>query len=328
MSEKRYIKNNSIRKHYIMKKITFIKRINYTKSDMTYESIDNIVKVMKTGDLELYDNKYGSYTLKQAIEYIRSLKSHNDMQQWKARLLPAIAYNGTFNEISQNGLINYSDITAMDFDNFKDQNQMNHILQRLKKTPCVYSAFITPSGQGLKALILHDNTEPSKHADLYGQLLAKFNVANRDVSCKDMARRNYMSYDPDLWINPNPVPYHYVPSQNSVQKIYPNTSIPANQPVSGKSIINIIDSALKKKHHEYWIEGNRARCIFALACWFCRWGINLKLSTEYFVTNWECDTMTKKEITGHVTSAYKAEINNFGKYKFDLYSNNQCNPKA
>ena len=72
--------------------------------------------------------------------------------------------------------------------------------------------FVTPSGNGLKALVLHDNTDPARHEDLYGQLLDKFYVANRnDASCKDLARRNYLSYDPDIWTNPNPEPYPYVP---------------------------------------------------------------------------------------------------------------------
>lgn len=62
--------------------------------------------------------------------------------------------------------------------------------------------FCTPSGNGLKALVLHDNTDPARHEDLYGQLLDKFYVANRnDASCKDLARRNYLSYDPDIWTN-------------------------------------------------------------------------------------------------------------------------------
>ena len=52
-------------------------------------------------------------------------------------------------------------------------------------------------GNGLKALVLHDNTDPARHGDLYEQLLNMFYVADRnDAGCKDLARRNYLSYDP------------------------------------------------------------------------------------------------------------------------------------
>lgn len=33
-----------------------------------------------------------------------------------------------------------------------------------------------------------------------------------DSSTIDLARGNFLSYDPDLWRNPNPVPFHFVPS--------------------------------------------------------------------------------------------------------------------
>lgn len=232
-----------------MKKITSLERVNYTKSNMAYVTVEEIVNLIRTGNMALHDNEFGNYTLRQAIGHIRSLKTHAEQQQWKLRLLPAVAYNGTFSEVNRNGLIQYSDITALDFDDIQNYDEMEYLWRRLVVTPCVCCVFVTPGGKGLKALVLHDNTDPAKHGDLYDQLLRKFNVTSKDEGCKDLARRNYLSYDPDIWTNPNPVPFHYVPTV----KVTPTrqTNISAGKNLSAKSIINIMNSTWKKSHPEY-----------------------------------------------------------------------------
>ena len=316
-----------------MKQITKLERVNYTKCNMTYVTVKEIVNLIQTGNMVLYDNEFGNYTLRQAIGHIRSLKTHAEQQQWKLRLLPAVAYNGTFSEVNRNGLIQYSEITAMDFDDIPGYEEMCHLWRRLVITPCVYCVFVTPSGKGLKALVLHDNTNPALHGDLYDQLLQKFNVASKDESCKDLARRNYLSYDPYIWTNPNPVPYYYVPTvkmaanvQNSIQqnRIQQNNHQQNNNPsgnkISGESKINIMNSSWKKNHPEYWQEGHRAMSIFSLACQLCKWGVDENLAMEYFVDGWESESMTENEIIGHVRNAYKAEEKNFGEENFTYHS--------
>ena len=176
--------------------------------------------------------------------------------------------------------------------------------------------FVTPGGRGLKALILHDNTDPDRHRDLYTQLLDKFNVAGKDSACKDMARRNYLSYDPDIWMNPNPVTFHYIPTVRAQGKvIQPH----AERKVSDKSIINIINSLWKKNNPEYWKEGNRAESIFKLACLMCKWGVDESLAIGYFTEGWKSPTMSEEEILGHVRNAYRAEKNNFGTLELNVY---------
>lgn len=82
----------------------------------------------------------------------------------------------------------------------------------LQGFPCIYAYYITPSGKGYKAIILHDNYEPLYHYDLYNQLLELFDCPEKDTSTVDLARGNFLSYDPNLWKNPNPEPFHFVPS--------------------------------------------------------------------------------------------------------------------
>lgn len=297
-------------------KATLTEKIYWTKYNLAYPELNDIIQMIRTGNMQLYDNEFDNYTLKQAIEHIRSV-APSDMQKWKARLLPAVAYNGTFRELNSAGLIEYSCVTALDFDHIATPDEMMHLRNRLIKTPCVLSVFVTPSGNGLKALVWHDNTDPGRHGDLYEQLLNKFYVADRnDAGCKDLARRNYLSYDPYIWINPSPEPFHYVPT------IKPQVQMPQSsgtRTVSDKSIISIMNSHWKKNNPEYWKKGNRANSIFMLACRMCKWGVDEGLATEYFIDGWEDDTMDEKEIRSHVGNAYKTEEKNFGTLIFTIH---------
>lgn len=295
---------------------TFLQRINYTKYNLQCIDFNEVIEVIRNGDLLLSDSEYGKYTLRQAIEHIRTVPE-KDRQSWKSRLLPAIAYNARFLEVNSRGLGEYSCITAMDFDHIATKDEMEYLRNRLIITPCVACVFVTPSGEGLKALVLHDNDNPDLHRDLYEQLLQKFDVVSKDEGCKDIARRNYLSYDPYIWVNQTPVPYHYIPLVKTQTKTMPPIS--NGRKVSDRSIISIMNRKWKEKHPEYWMEGNRAMSIFRLACWMCKWGIDESLAEEYFVDGWENETMSRKEIENHVGNAYKTEQKNFGTVEFRIY---------
>ena len=299
------------------KMFTLLQRINYTKYGLQYIDFNEVVEVIRNGDLVLYDSEYGKYTLRQAIEHIRTVPEE-DRQYWKSRLLPAVAYNARFLEVNSKGLDDYSCITAMDFDHIATRDEMIHLRNRLIITPCVVCVFVTPSGEGLKALVLHNNENPDLHRDLYEQLLKKFDVASKDESCKDIARRNYLSYDPDIWVNRSPVAFHYIPTikPQNYSKQYSGNSVKS---VSDESIIRIMDSVWKKKHPEYWLEGQRANSIFKLACLMCKWGVDEDFAIEYFVDGWEDRTMSEDEIVSHVRNAYKAESDNFEILQFRIY---------
>lgn len=320
------ILNSQNQETFFMKHVTLTHRINYTKFNLGYGTVDDVMKIIREGNILMNDYEIGQYSLKWAIERIRSLNTHAEQQKWKARLLPAVAYNGVFSEVEESYIMQYSNVTAMDFDDIEGYNEMRHLWRRLVITPCVYSVFVTPSGGRLKALVLHDNTNPNNHRDLYEQLLAKFNISNPDTSCRDLARRNYLSYDPNIWVNPNPVPYHYVPTikpiiqVQQVRQAQPqNHYAQTGKTISDRSIISIMNSVWKKNNPEYWQEGHRACSIFYLACKLCRWGVEEDLALEYFIKGWESDTMTEDEISGHVTNAYKTEKDNFGTVDFTFY---------
>lgn len=185
--------------HY-KKRVSLFKRITDVKNPINY-NLDDILEMIRTGT---------EFDLKKKVQDVRNAKDKDEKDSMKIRI-PAVTVNGIFESKNKNCLLVYSSYTALDFDHIPE-DEMSEFIDNLKKSPHVYAGFRTSSGEGYKAIILHDNLEPLYHDDLYEQLLTYYNCEVKDTSTRDLARGNYLSYDPDLWINPKAEPFHFVPS--------------------------------------------------------------------------------------------------------------------
>ena len=300
----------------IMKtEMSIANRINYTKQNLSSLNIGDVIEIIRGGKKLLHDYEWGEYTLCDAIEVIRSRP--NERQELKFRLLPAVTFNGVFSEINREHLITYSPVTALDFDHVSG-NDLQNLKNRIQSNPYVFCTFVTPSGEGLKALVLHDNRDPDYHKDMYNQLLNMFSEASQDQNCCDIARRNYLSYDPDIWVNNNVIPFHYTPTNNAGSPSSFTTNAMTTKGVSGNSIISIMNNKWKTEHPEYWQEGQRAMSIFKLSCMLCKWGVDILLAKSYFAKEW--NDMDEEEVLSHVEGAYKAENANFGTIPFVIHN--------
>lgn len=190
-------------------KISLFGRITDINHPEEYD-IDKVLDIIKTGSYYHVTGKVGA---------VRKAKTKEEKEKAKMRL-PAVTWNGTFKTKNRNDLIHYSSFTALDFDHIQPE-KMDEFGKWLQSFPCVYAYYITPSGKGYKAIILHDNYEPLYHYDLYNQLLKLFDCPEIDKSTVDLARGNFLSYDPNLWKNPKPQPFHFIPSTS--EPIIPET---------------------------------------------------------------------------------------------------------
>lgn len=196
--------------HY-KKRVSLFKRITDVKNPIDY-NLDDILEIIRTGT---------EFDLKKKVQDVRNAKDKDEKDSMKIRI-PAATVNGTFESKNKNCLKVYSSYTALDFDHIPE-DEMQDFIDNLKKSPHVYAGFRTSSGEGYKAIILHDNLEPLYHDDLYEQLLEYYNCEVKDTSTRDLARGNYLSYDPDLWINADAVPFHFVPSTSEPKTVVMKT---------------------------------------------------------------------------------------------------------
>ena len=45
-------------------KVTLTEKINWTKYNLTYPGLGDIIQMIRTGDMQLHDNEFDGYTLK------------------------------------------------------------------------------------------------------------------------------------------------------------------------------------------------------------------------------------------------------------------------
>lgn len=299
--------------------LTVFQRINWTHYGFQNISISEIFEIIRTGNLQIRGKRVGEYSLKQITEAIRSVPDSNRQNQLKEAYLPAVTFNGVWDGSC---ICQYSNYTVFDFDYISTAEESMQVKERLKTIPCVMAVFRTFKPHRLKAIILHDNIDPSKHQDMYNQLMSFFGLTLLDQSCIDLSRHHYLVCDEDIWISPNPLAYHYIPS--IIQpKWNPVVSMPTiTMPRTGKqksaqSIINILNSSLHKNHPEYWMKGYRASSIFKCACMLCEYGVPMYMAEEYFLNGgWIAADFKEDEVTKQVRGAYKYKQNEYGSKNF------------
>lgn len=313
-------------------KITLFGRIDWTTYGLKTILVDDAIQIIKDGTIYIDDrNRSGmSGTLRDFTEMIQALPPDANIQADKQQFLPAVSFNGVYN----NGITSYSNITALDFDHIPNQEAYTELYRRLAVTPCVRNIYRTPSGRGLKALILHDNTDPSMHGNLYEQLLRIFSVPyiKSDSSCKDLSRRNYLCYDPDVWCNQCPVPFHFeydasIPSTLQLRNSYSTKQGKGNfnrvKPViaiglpSDASVMNLLKSKCRRFHPEYLCEGARRDGCFWFGTQSSRAGVDYDYALEVVVDLYSSDEIQLTR--GGVFSEDEAKVNFTNGYNTEIY---------
>ena len=276
------------------KNISVVPRVYKTAFVYDY-SLDVILDWVRCGVCPFGD-------LKIMTAKIRTASTQEQLKEMKKNNLPAALFNGTFSYKASGFLKQYSNFTALDFDRFESEKDLQGFRRRLVKTPCVYAVYRTPSGMGLKVIVMHDNVNPDYHEELYCQLLEKFQISTIDSSGSDLARGTYLCYDPDIWTYNNCQPYHFVHNNAFL------------------SIISILN-AHWKKIPERWKEGNRANSVFACASELCNAGVNIDLALEYLKKEYTEVGLGEDEIQYQTLRGYQINAEGYGRNRsrFDSY---------
>lgn len=294
-------------------KVSIAKRINYTKYGLIEKSVYDILQMIQRGDMQLYDFECGHYDLRKITEAIRNQPDPKIQNEWKSRFMPVVFFNGIWDGTK---ISTYSCITALDFDHIHTEEELNNTIALLKSAPFVLAIFRTFKPMRIKALVMHNNTDPTKHCEMYEQLTKLFGMNLLDTGCKDLSRKTYLPWDEDIWVNPNCSKYQFVPGTTSIP-VQAKRTYHGSKSKSPQSIINILNSSWRKNHPEYWKEGNRAQSIFKCACEFCIYGVPQDMVEEYFLNGgWIANDFTADEVIKHVRGAYGYNKNNYGNKDF------------
>jgi hypothetical protein len=156
-------------------------------------------------------------TLRTALERIRTGKSKSLIEKVRGihsvdennnpvpdkdakKQLPVVCFSGTFESRKDDSLVSHNGLIVLDFDHI-DIDDSRSVLGT---DEYIYACWVSPSGDGLKALV--KISTPSKHREHFKAIqlyMERTYGLDVDPSGKNESRACFESYDPDILINQN-----------------------------------------------------------------------------------------------------------------------------
>lgn len=296
--------------------------------------------------------KSGDFGLKEAITDIRNCQ---DDVKWLKKKLPLFTPNGILSYRNSVSIEQYSNVMVLDFD-FDTAYKILAFKQKLIQYATqlhLCAVWLSPK-HGVKALMIHDNTNPECHYNLFKQVKKKLfpNTPEFDENCSDLCRGCFLSWDPDIFINQDPdlVPYHFVydPSipqpptktqsnngnlgrrefQHTQDEIALNNSFQAV--CTDKALMNSLVKSFNANNPDYYKDGNRHSEIKKRAVIYCKDGILYDNAVWSLVGQFGKDSwagLDNDDIRSIVSSCYHNARNEFGNER-DKYLSYRKNNKT
>ena len=130
--------------------------------------------------------------------------------------LPVVLFSGEFKARNDEALEKHSQFIVLDFDHINVEASK----AVLSTDPYVYSCWVSPSGDGLKALV--KITNPERHRDLFRALRTYFEkqyTLEVDESGINESRACFESWDPDIIINEQSKPFGAFATEKSESQV-------------------------------------------------------------------------------------------------------------
>lgn len=237
------------------------------------------------------------------VEEIRNQIDKEKSNKLKANL-PSICFSGKFGKNRKDEeIIKHSGFVVLDFDNVynlreKQTDIINHDF--------VYACWISPSGNGLKALV--KIADGSKHREHFASLQEIF--PDIDKSGINPSRVCYESYDPDIYINKDCKVFKKI---LKTEKVIERQKVDTDYYDVFKNLIKWMSNK-----GDAFVTGERNSYIFKLACSCCRFGIDEHItesliSSEFLVNS----DFSRTECSRTIASAYRANRASFGSCNFE-----------
>lgn len=261
--------------------------------------------------------------MRSVIEMVRKTKEHDKKNAIKLSFLPVFCPSGIFSRMEDKGILCCSGVICIDIDNIAD---LKSEFNRIKEYGFVLSIFRSPSGYGLKVLVLHNLQDVGLHKELYWRIGCELGLTGRtdlkfDSACSNISHPCFWSYDSGLHLNKDAKPFNVDEDELRRTINLPSTSpIMTTEKVTAplSSVIptmtdNVeIREAIKYSHtlfEKYYnmYPGVRNQNLFKLACFFYESGIPEDIASDYLAAYYSdrSNSFSASEIRTIVKSAYK-----------------------
>ena len=281
-------------------------------------SVGTILECIRTGG-----------SIRSLIEEIRQFPIARKKKKLE---LPVIMWQGTFTHRADIGLLYLSSLMCVDIDH-KTPEELLMLRTCIMREPWVLSIFRSPSGDGLKVIVKTDNMEVAHYKNCYRQLEALFEERygiKPDNKCEAISQGCFASYDPDIYVNPNPQDLHleYDPAFDitpaTTQQGIAQTSAPPKlisqvdlflgqlgNGLSDEEIIEIADKRFARYPKRY-TDGYRTKSIFVQASTLCKAGIPKEKTMEYLKEHYLLTGYDEWKLEYETSRAYTKWNDHFG----------------
>jgi VirE N-terminal domain/HRDC domain/Primase C terminal 2 (PriCT-2) len=241
--------------------------ISFTNSEYHFSLYPNLFTVDQPDyqiDInQLYEAIRYGYA-RETIEKLRAADTKEAYSYIKKSQLPCVTLSGTFAQRSSKGLIAHSGLIQIDVDNVQD---FQSSFAEICKDDYTYLCFRSPGGKGLKAIVKINPSEETHLQQFYAlerYYLDKFKLTI-DTACKDLARCMLLSYDPDIYCNPQSLVFEecYMPPSRfqEVDREHFRDPFQAtrHQPQNDHDLLESLTAAIENSRidltetHEKWI---------------------------------------------------------------------------
>jgi len=206
----------------------------------------------------------------------------------------------------------YNPLVILDIDKL-DPEALPYLILKIKGIAFTRVAFISPSGRGLK-IIVEVDSEMKMHGMAYRQVMSFYEKelgVKIDKSGKDITRLCFMSYDPEIYFNPESCVYKVTASKNQPAESAnknPNL-VPRRAPELVEESPNLtldyadaFDICVARTNGEMTFEeGNRNNFIYRVGVFCVHAGIPLTIAIEESKKRFDFDNA---EMQQAITSAY------------------------
>lgn len=160
--------------------------------------------------------------------------------------LPAVIFSGVVvgDKRRDEDVTEHSSYFCLDFDHLEDPTTK---IAQLKSDPYIFAAWLSPSGDGVKALV---KCTPSleKHREMYTAFCERY--PKLDTTSKNEARLCFESYDPDLYYNPHCKTWERTKTEAEVASERAERKDRRNVQLLGKAVAMVRTSWDGEKHDQ------------------------------------------------------------------------------
>lgn len=231
---------------------------------------------------------------KNLISKIRSAKNKNERMFFKQKL-PATCFSGVLE--NRTTLKRGTGLVCLDFD---EVNSTSSLIQKLSNSKYILATWISPSGNGVKAIVKIPIVNSKKdYKEYYNAVIDHYWKMGPDRTTSDVNRLCFESYDPNLIFNKNATRFNLRKKITVTETLY---SSHKNKIYSEGSVVERLIRWWSKKYD--YSSGNRNNSLFVLACSLSNFGV-AKLTTEDLFGSFVDKDFGYEEILKIIDSAYK-----------------------